>query len=293
MTKTPDLTESIFAAIAALPSVEARAAYLGESCATDPILRQRVEFLLRAHDRARLLLDRPITGGTEQTVAGVPHRYRAARTTAAAIGLLLLTGGAFSIWQAVRVTRAEMAVRTAEEEVEGSRAEAERQRARAEAGEKLAGERLAQVAAEKTRVEEERQVAQSVRDFLQNKLLGQADLQTQANALLRAGGFPAEAKQNPTIRELLDRGPRIVAGKDRRELSQPTAGPGGDSANGGQYLSQYRRARKGDQLPATFRRSGPAKGRHPTSRHTRHDWRPGNGGSVSAFRQVGSVPAAR
>lgn len=135
MTKTPDLTESIFAAIAALPSVEARAAYLGESCATDPILRQRVEFLLRAHDRARLLLDRPITGGTEQTVAGVPHRYRAARTTAAAIGLLLLTGGAFSIWQAVRVTRAEMAVRTAEEEVEGSRAEAERQRARAEAGE--------------------------------------------------------------------------------------------------------------------------------------------------------------
>ena len=139
MTKTPDLTESIFAAIAALPSVEARAAYLGESCATDPILRQRVEFLLRAHDRARLLLDRPITGGTEQTVAGVPHRYRAARTTAAAIGLLLLTGGAFSIWQAVRVTRAEMAVRTAEEEVEGSRAEAERQRARAEAGEKLSG----------------------------------------------------------------------------------------------------------------------------------------------------------
>ncbi len=64
---------------------------------------------------------------------------------------------------------------------------------------------MAQVAAEKTRVEEERQVAQSVRDFLQNKLLGQADLQTQANALLRAGGFPAEAKQNPTIRELLDR----------------------------------------------------------------------------------------
>ena len=205
MTETPDRTESIFAAIAALPSVEARAAYLGESCATDPILRQRVEFLLRAHDRARLLLDWPITGGTEQTVAGVPHRYRAAWTTAAAIGLLLLTGGAFSIWQAARVTRAEMAARTAEEEAQGSRAEAKRQRARAEASEKLAGEQLAQVAAEKTRVEEEKQVAQSVRDFLQNKLLGQADLRTQANALLRAGGFPAEAKQNPTIRDLLDR----------------------------------------------------------------------------------------
>ena len=103
---------------------------------------------------------------------------------------------------------------------------ANRQRDRAEAGENLATERLAQVEAEKQRVEEqrkraeeerkkaekeckkaeeERQIAQAVRDFLQIKLLGQADARQQANSLLRGGGSSAAAKENPTIRELLDR----------------------------------------------------------------------------------------
>jgi serine/threonine protein kinase len=84
-------------------------------------------------------------------------------------------------------------------------AEAERATVRAEAGEKLAGERLVLVDAEKKKAVEEKQIAQAVQDFLQHKLLGQADVRFQANALLRAGGLAAEAKQNPTIRELLDR----------------------------------------------------------------------------------------
>jgi hypothetical protein len=44
-----------------------------------------------------------------------------------------------------------------------------------------------------------------VKDFLENKLLGQADVRTQADALLKSGALAAEAKTNPTIGELLDR----------------------------------------------------------------------------------------
>jgi serine/threonine protein kinase/tetratricopeptide (TPR) repeat protein len=58
---------------------------------------------------------------------------------------------------------------------------------------------------QRERAEQEKQVAQAVRDFLQKKLLAQADTLQQADALLGTGGQSAEAKYNPTIRELLDR----------------------------------------------------------------------------------------
>src|SRR5207248_6501351 len=54
------------------------------------------------------------------------------------------------------------------------------------------------------RVEQERAKAEAVLDFLQNKLLAQADPWAQANAL-RKGGPSKGAKPEPTIRELLDR----------------------------------------------------------------------------------------
>ena len=105
--------------------------------------------------------------------------------------------------------------RRAKLESEVKRSEAVTQMQRAEAGEKLARERLEQLATEKQKVEaqkkkieEEKQTAFAVRSFLQNKLLGQADLRNQSNALLRAGELAAEAKENPTIRELLDRAAR-------------------------------------------------------------------------------------
>ncbi len=133
-------------------------------------------------------------------------------TTAAALALLLVAGVAVSTWQAVRATRAEQAAlqaqQAAAERAEGERqaklaaqawqAEAEKQKTRAEAGEKLASERLTQVEAEK-------KIAQTVRDFLQNKLLAQTDTGKQADALLKAGESSSGAKLNPTIRELLDR----------------------------------------------------------------------------------------
>jgi serine/threonine protein kinase/tetratricopeptide (TPR) repeat protein len=64
---------------------------------------------------------------------------------------------------------------------------------------------------QKQRAEQEKQIAQAVRLFLQEKLLGQADPYQQADALLRFGGAGAVPKENPTIRELLDRAAKELA----------------------------------------------------------------------------------
>jgi hypothetical protein len=60
MPETPDRTESIFAAAVALASAAERAAYLDQACLGDVALRGHVEALLRAHERAGHLLDRPV-----------------------------------------------------------------------------------------------------------------------------------------------------------------------------------------------------------------------------------------
>src|SRR5260370_34322414 len=72
MTEAPDRTESIFAAAVALASAEERAGYLDQACAGDAALRGHVEALLRAHERAGHLLDRPAPGAPERTAANSP-----------------------------------------------------------------------------------------------------------------------------------------------------------------------------------------------------------------------------
>src|ERR1700722_10245421 len=72
MTETPDRTESIFSAAIALATAGERVALLDRECVGDQALRGRVEALLRAHDRAGHLLDRPVPGGPEQTAGYVP-----------------------------------------------------------------------------------------------------------------------------------------------------------------------------------------------------------------------------
>ncbi len=69
MADTPDLTESIFAATVGLASAAERAAYLDQACAGDAALRSHIDALLRAHERAGHLLDRPAQGDPKQTVA--------------------------------------------------------------------------------------------------------------------------------------------------------------------------------------------------------------------------------
>jgi serine/threonine protein kinase/tetratricopeptide (TPR) repeat protein len=155
------------------------------------------------------------------------RKNRAVITTAAAITLLLLGGILVTTWQALRARRAEAAAQqallraraaqqaeaeraagesAAKRDAEAKRAEAQHQRFRAEAEERIA--------------EEEKRAAQTVRDFLLDKLLGRADPLQQADALLKAGGSATEAKENPTIRELLDRAAREIAA-DRIDASFP------------------------------------------------------------------------
>jgi serine/threonine protein kinase len=68
--------------------------------------------------------------------------------------------------------------------------------------------------------EQEKAIAEAVRDFLSNKLLAQADPRTQANTSLKAGSKSTGAKPNPTIRELLDRAALELA-PDKIELQFP------------------------------------------------------------------------
>ena len=72
MTETPDRTESIFSAAIALATAGERLAMLDRECVGDQALRGRVEALLRAHDRAGHLLDRPVPRNLEQTAGYIP-----------------------------------------------------------------------------------------------------------------------------------------------------------------------------------------------------------------------------
>jgi hypothetical protein len=62
MTEAPDRVESIFAAAVALSTAGERVALLDCEYVGDQALRGRVEALLRAHERAGHLLDRPVPG---------------------------------------------------------------------------------------------------------------------------------------------------------------------------------------------------------------------------------------
>ncbi|CAN5326357.1 hypothetical protein BH11PLA2_BH11PLA2_01170 [soil metagenome] len=141
------------------------------------------------------------------------QKHRTAVIVVSAFMFLMAGAVAMAAYLTLRATNAERLATQARDAAEAShqaeaiRAESEaRERQRAEAGEKLAGERLIQVQAEKS-------IALAVTDFLQNNLLKQADVVEQAETLRGNGGSAAEAKQNPTIRELLDR-----AAKDLNEV---------------------------------------------------------------------------
>ena len=133
---------------------------------------------------------------------------------AASLVLLALVAGV--IGTSIGIFRAERERGIAEQR----REEAESQGRRAEAGEKLAEERLVQVEAEKLKVEEEKRIAVAVKNFLQTKLLAQADVRTQAQDLLRARRSAKETKTNPTILDLLDRAAEELA-EDKIEASFP------------------------------------------------------------------------
>jgi eukaryotic-like serine/threonine-protein kinase len=168
-----------------------------------------------ARDVERFLTNEPVAAGPPRASYRLRKFVRRNRGQVIAAGLILfalvagLAGTAFGFMRAEQqrriAERAAVAERQTKEEADAKRVEAETQQRRAEAGEKLAGERLVQVESEKKKTEQEKQIAVAVKDFLQNKLLGQADVTAQANALLAGGGPSEAAKKDLTIRELLDR----------------------------------------------------------------------------------------
>jgi tetratricopeptide (TPR) repeat protein len=148
-----------------------------------------------ADDLKRFLKDEPIRARRPtfmQRVRKWARRHRPVVVTAGvsfAVFLMLAVAGLTGAFVVVNAER--------------QRAETARQAAEiAEANERTQRQRAD---AERDRAEQEKQIAQAVRDFLQKKLLGQADPRQQADALLRAGRAAGETKANPSIAELLDR----------------------------------------------------------------------------------------
>ncbi|HQR06863.1 MAG TPA: serine/threonine-protein kinase [Gemmatales bacterium] len=168
-----------------------------------------------AMDIQRYLADEPVLAGPPTfgyQASKFIKRNRGKVLAASLVLLALLTGIAGTTFGLIRAEQqrhiaeqAAEAERTAKLDAVVKQTEAETQQRRAESSEKLAGERLNQVEAEKKKAEEEKRIAVAVKDFLQLKLLGQADVTEQANSLINAGGMAEEAKKDPTIRELLNR----------------------------------------------------------------------------------------
>jgi serine/threonine protein kinase/tetratricopeptide (TPR) repeat protein len=131
-----------------------------------------------ARDLERYLRDEPVEAsppGAGYRLRKFARRHRKGLATAAAFVVLLLGGVAVSAWQAVRATDAQR------------QALAERD---------AAEEARRQAVAEKQRADDEAAIARAVESFLQQDLLGQADIGNQV------GG---ELNRNITVRELLDR----------------------------------------------------------------------------------------
>jgi len=147
-----------------------------------------------AIDVQRYLADEPVAAGPPSASYRLRKFVRRNKATVAAlttIAFLLVAGIIGTTWGLLEANTARKA------EMERADGEA-KERTRAEAAEKTANK-------ERDRANEEMIIATAVQDFLQKKLLSQADAKLQADALLAAGGDAAQVRFNPTIRELLDR----------------------------------------------------------------------------------------
>ena len=139
------------------------------------------------------------------------RKHRGPVIAASLVLLALVIGMAGTTWGLIEARRQREEARKQElravaaQQAEAKRAEGER------LAKTLAQAKEAEAERAQLRAEQEKTIAQSVRDFLQNKLLAQTDPRTQANALVRAGASATQAKPNPTIRELLDRAAQELA----------------------------------------------------------------------------------
>lgn len=133
-----------------------------------------------AQDIERFLNHEPVTAGPPSAryrFKKFVQRNRGQVIAASLVLFALIAGIAGTTWGLIEAKRSAEAERVAKLDAKEKQGEAERQT----------------------------QIADAVREFLQKKLLGQADIRFQADAMLAAGKPAAQAKRNPTILELLDR----------------------------------------------------------------------------------------
>ena len=235
------------------------------------------------------------------------RKHRVALTTAAAIALLLVAGVAVSTWQAVRATRAGITARAPSSALQAQRAETERAKGNAwpnwmswpdrpRSSSRKAGPRRAKSwrkngsyrsMPKKRKPKRRSRSPSAVRDFLQNKLLGQADARTQADcsaASRRTGGRDrgeGEPDNSRTARP--GRQGTVHRKKSTRASRQPLVQAEILQTVGNTYrgMGEYQ---AGIELPATLRGPVPATPRPRPSRHADQHEQPGL--RVSGRRQA-------